>query len=187
MQVLRGRGVAGAVRAFVAGSFVIGAATALAGCSGSGSGGPGAGGPSGAGSTAAVSAGAPSPASSAPDDASPPVSGDDEGRLVSATRPVRSPSGTFVAALVPAAVRGGVQTYAVVVRDAAGRQVFSDTASYTDDQGLAVAWLSTKDQLWLQSESATSHVDPSATGWHRTDITPATVGTIPAEIKALTD
>lgn len=112
---------------------------------------------------------------------------DPGGRLVTASHPVASPSARYSAALTPATVTGGVQTYVVVIRDAAGRELFRDTATYTADQGLAVAWLSTRDQLWLQSESATSHVDLVGAAWRKTAITPATVDTIPAEIKALTD
>jgi hypothetical protein len=83
--------------------------------------------------------------------------------------------------------QNGVPTWIVVVTDTAGHVVFDDGYAYSRRHGVGATWLSDRDQLWILSgDVGTAHVEQSdGGGWVKTDITPDTVGTVPAEIRKL--
>lgn len=109
-------------------------------------------------------------------------------RFVRPGEPKSSPSGSYTALAESGPSQNGVGTWIVVVRDAAGAEVFRDGYPYSTRQGLGVTWLSTADQLWiLSSDVGNAHVDRQPDGtWAKTPITPQTLATVPEEINRLT-
>jgi hypothetical protein len=107
-------------------------------------------------------------------------------RFVTLARPHVSPSGKFTASMVAGPVENSVPTRIVVVSDAAGKEFFHDTEAYSLRHRITVTWLSTKDQLWLDSgDVGRAFVEAEAGTWRKTYITPETVSTIPKEIQDL--
>lgn len=108
-------------------------------------------------------------------------------RFVLPDRPLLSPSGEFAAQVDDGPVQNGVHTWVVVITDATGSEVFRDDYAYSTRHGVAVTWLSTRDQLWiLSADVGTSYVGPGADGvWVKIGITPETLDSIPDEIEIL--
>jgi hypothetical protein len=107
-------------------------------------------------------------------------------RFVREDAPRTSPSGQFTASLKPGPEQSGVKTWAVVISDKDGGEVFRDPRNYSDRHGVGVTWLSSADQLWiLSSDIGTSYVERQGGAWVKTEITPETRDRIPDEIQKL--
>ena len=100
---------------------------------------------------------------------------------------VASPSGEHVATLAAGPEQDGVGTLVVEVADDDGDVVFRSDEAYSTRHGVAVAWQSDGEVLWvLSSDVGTSRVEAGGGGtWEQTFLTPQTRDDVPPEIDAL--
>ena len=98
--------------------------------------------------------------------------------VVTPDRAQASPSGTYTAYVQ----EGTEETWVVLIRDQAGKEVFRDRSAYSTRHGVTVSWLSTEpEQLWVYSGDEGVHkIAPGAKGgWTRTGVE---TGNVPTEI-----
>lgn len=99
---------------------------------------------------------------------------------------VTSPSGDHTGTLVDGPEQDGVATLVVVVTGADGEEVFRTSDAYSTRHGVAIAWQSDDDVLWvLSSDVGTSRIEEAPSGWEQTWLTPETRDDVPPEIAAL--
>ena len=99
---------------------------------------------------------------------------------------VASPSGEHVATLVAGPEQDGVGTLVVEIADGDGDVVFRSGEAYSTRHGVAVAWQSDGDVLWvLSSDVGTARVEASSGTWEQTFLTAQTRADVPPEIDAL--
>lgn len=109
-------------------------------------------------------------------------------RFVRPGSPRTSPSGDFTASVQAGREEDGVDTWIVVIHDAARAEVFHDNYAYSTRFGVGVTWRSDRDQLWtLSSDVGTAYVESRGGAWSKTWITPETLHLIPDEIARLSD
>ncbi|MGI8647788.1 MAG: hypothetical protein ACR2JX_06145 [Mycobacteriales bacterium] len=107
-----------------------------------------------------------------------------EERFVGIGKPKLSSSGLYTASVKFGPEENSVKTWIAVINDTSGTEVFRDDYAYSPRHRLTITWLSGHDQLWiLSSDVGTSHIDRQPDGtWKKIDITPETLGEVPAEI-----
>ena len=99
---------------------------------------------------------------------------------------VTAPSGDLIGTLVEGPAENGVATLVVVVTDGAGEEVFRAPEPYSTRHGVAIAWQSDGEVLWvLSSDVGTSRIERGPDGWAQTWLTPETRDAVPPEIDAL--
>ena len=102
------------------------------------------------------------------------------------TDEVPSPSGGHVAGLEAGPAQDGAETLLVVIKDDTGAEVFRAAEPDSTGPGVAVAWQSSGEVLWvLSSDVGTSRIEASTVGWEQTFRTPETREDEPPEIDAL--
>jgi hypothetical protein len=113
-------------------------------------------------------------------------SGGRQDRFARPGSPRPSPSGAYIASVVPGPPENGVDTLVVVITDQSGHEVFRDDDAYSTRHGVGVTWLSDRDQLWiLSADVGHSYVEIRDGRWAKVDITPETTASVPGEIASL--
>ena len=113
-------------------------------------------------------------------------SGGRQDRFARPGAPRTSPSGAYIASVVPGPPENGVDTLVVVITDGSGLEVFRDDYAYSTRHGVGVTWLSDRDQLWiLSADVGHSYVEIRDGRWTKVDITPETSDSVPGEIADL--